>query len=95
MTLVSQLQARRAKQRISLMTHVIYGYPSVAQSLHLMTLLLERGVTVLEVQFPFSDPVADGPVITNACHRALECKPSLAQCTADLNTLAQRYPNSS
>jgi len=34
--------------------------------------LIEGGVDVLEIGFPFSDPVADGPVIQRAHHRALE-----------------------
>jgi len=58
---------------ILLMTHVIYGYPSIDESLQMMKVLLDKGVSILEVQFPFSDPVADGPVITNACHQCLSC----------------------
>jgi tryptophan synthase alpha chain len=34
--------------------------------------LIEGGVDILEVGFPFSDPVADGPVIQKACERSLE-----------------------
>jgi len=77
---------------ILLMTHVIYGYPSIDESLQMMKVLLDKGVSILEVQFPFSDPVADGPVITNACHVALESKPQLAQCLADVGALANQYP---
>jgi tryptophan synthase alpha chain len=79
---------------ILMMTHVIYGYPSIDESLQMMKTLLEKGVSILEVQFPFSDPVADGPVITNACHTALECKPELAQCLIDVGALAKQYPQS-
>jgi tryptophan synthase alpha chain len=76
-----------------LMAHVIYGYPNIDQSLKMMETLLQKGVDILEVQFPFSDPVADGPVITDACHIALECNPRLGQCLNDVNQLAQRYLN--
>ncbi|MFW5717738.1 MAG: tryptophan synthase subunit alpha, partial [Spirochaetota bacterium] len=34
--------------------------------------LVRGGAALLEVQFPFSDPTADGPVIQTACHEALE-----------------------
>ena len=36
------------------------------------SLLIDGGSTYLEVQFPFSDPTADGTVIQTACSRALE-----------------------
>ena len=77
-----------------LMTHVVYGYPSVAKSLEIMQLMLDKGVELLEVQFPFSDPVADGPVITTACHHALEQAPKLSQCLKDLGLLAANNPQS-
>lgn len=85
---------KRTEKPILLMTHVIYGYPNIAQSLDLMKELLEQGVELLEVQFPFSDPVADGLVITNACHVALESQPKLSQCLRDISELAECFPQS-
>jgi len=87
-----------AKQPLSkqplAMTHVIYGYPSIEASLEWMQTLLEMGVETLEVQFPFSDPVADGPTIVEACHKALESEPKMQQCLSDLGRLGRDYPNS-
>ena len=87
-----------AKQPLSnqplAMTHVIYGYPSIEASLEWMQTLLEMGVETLEVQFPFSDPVADGPTIVEACHKALESEPKMQQCLTDLGRLARDYPDS-
>ncbi len=85
---------QRETKPILLMTHVVYGYPSVADSLRLMASLLEQGVELLEVQFPFSDPVADGPAITAACHRALANRPEMAQCLVDMAKLRTAYPDS-
>lgn len=76
------------------MTHVIYGYPSIEASLDWMQTLLAMGVETLEVQFPFSDPVADGPTIVKACHLALESQPKMQQCLADLGRLGRDYPDS-
>lgn len=76
------------------MTHVIYGYPSIEASLEWMQTLLAMGVETLEVQFPFSDPVADGPIIVEACHKALESEPKMQQCLLDLGRLARDYPDS-
>ena len=76
------------------MTHVVYGYPTIEKSLEIMQLMLDEGVELLEVQFPFSDPVADGPTITTACHVALEQRPELSQCLKDITLLAIKNPES-
>ena len=84
---------RESKSHL-LMTHVVYGYPSIEKSLEIMQLMLDQGVGLLEVQFPFSDPVADGPTITTACHHALEQKPDLTKCIGDITKLAKNNPAS-
>ncbi|GGO88450.1 tryptophan synthase alpha chain [Marinobacterium nitratireducens] len=92
--LQSFIQQQRGDREILLMTHVVYGYPSVDESLALMRDLLGAGVELLEVQFPFSDPSADGPSILHACHAALVNKPTLAQCLEDIGGLARDFPDS-
>lgn len=84
---------RKTKSHL-LMTHVVYGYPTIPKSLAIMQLMLDKGVELLEVQFPFSDPVADGPTITIACHVALEHKPTFNQYLEDIGGLSQRNPDS-
>lgn len=88
------IQHERESKSHLLMTHVVYGYPTIAKSLELMQLMLDRGVELLEVQFPFSDPVADGPTITTACHHALQQQPELSQCIEDISALADNNPSS-
>ncbi len=92
--LTHYIRQQRKDKQLLLMTHVIYGYPTIADSLAMMRLLLEQGVEILEVQFPFSDPVADGPAITHACHQALSEKPCLEDCIRDISQLGSEYPNS-
>jgi len=55
-----------------LMTHIVAGYPTLKESEEIATVMLESGVSFLEIQIPFSDPVADGPVIMKANQKALE-----------------------
>lgn len=88
------IQDERETKSHLLMTHVVYGYPSIEKSLEIMQLMLDQGVELLEVQFPFSDPVADGPTITTACHHALEHKPDLTRCISDIAQLAENNPAS-
>ena len=57
-----------------IMTHIIAGYPDYESSLEAARVLCKSGISALEVQFPFSDPTADGPMIEKACTLALENK---------------------
>jgi len=56
----------------SLMTHMIAGYPSRGADLDVARGLIDGGAGYLEVQFPFSDPSADGVPIQTACMKALQ-----------------------
>jgi tryptophan synthase alpha chain len=54
-----------------IMAHLVAGYPDPEGSLAAALGLAEGGASYLEVQFPFSDPTADGPLIQEACDAAL------------------------
>ncbi len=55
-----------------LVAYITSGYPEKSFSIDLALALGESGVDTLEFGVPFSDPVADGPLIEKANHRALE-----------------------
>lgn len=55
-----------------LMTHVVAGYPSAEECLELIVGMDKLGVGLIEVQIPFSDPIADGETIMRANDVALE-----------------------
>lgn len=56
----------------SVITHFIAGYPDRQSSLEVARGLIAGGAFALEMQIPFSDPNADGPVIEGACLQALQ-----------------------
>lgn len=58
--------------KIILMAHMIAGYPDMPTSELVAEGLRAGGAGYLEVQFPYSDPTADGPAIQEACHDALK-----------------------
>lgn len=62
--------ALRARGRTGLVTYVTAGDPDLERSALVLTALDRAGADVLEVGVPFSDPVADGPVIERAAGRA-------------------------
>lgn len=55
-----------------LMTHVVAGYPTKEGCIELLLGMQNVGVSVIEIQIPFSDPGADGPTIMKANDIALE-----------------------
>ena len=75
-----------------IMAHLVSHYPDLERSLAVARGLIEGGAAYLEVQFPFSDPTADGPVIQEACHHALEAGFSVAggfRFVSDVASLAR------
>ncbi len=54
------------------MTHIVAGFPSLKESEKIALIMAQNGVDFIEIQIPFSDPVADGPTIMAANQRALE-----------------------
>lgn len=92
--LANYITQKRQQKPILSMTHVVYGYPTVQESLSWMTRLLEEGVDFIEVQFPFSDPVADGPSIVEACHVALEQDLDVDTFLDDMGKLSRDFPDS-
>jgi len=61
-----------ATVKIRLMAHLVAGYPTLDDSFTVAEALAAGGADILEVQFPFSDPSADGKPIQAACSAALE-----------------------
>ena len=61
----------KAGQRAALIPYICTGDPNAETTLALMHELVKNGADVIELGVPFSDPMADGPVIQYASERAL------------------------
>ncbi|MCP4720460.1 MAG: tryptophan synthase subunit alpha, partial [Desulfobacteraceae bacterium] len=70
--LESYIQKKRNQKDILLMTHIVMGYPSFEASYEIVKQMVEAGVDLMELQIPFSEPMADGPVILRANQKAIE-----------------------
>jgi len=90
--LESYIQKQRAQKPILLMTHIVLGYPSFEASMDVVDAMVEAGVELIELQIPFSEPMADGPVILHANQRALEAGATVERCFEVAKLLAQRHP---
>src|SRR6185503_2949148 len=61
----------RDSKQPGLVAYVTAGDPDLARTAEILVSLAKNGADVLEVGIPFSDPLADGPVIQRASERAL------------------------
>ena len=66
-----KLEEIKHKKKIGLMTHVVIGYPTLEETISIVKSMAESGVDFIELQIPFSDPLADGPTIMRACEKSL------------------------
>ncbi len=89
--LETYLRDRRKQKDILLMTHIVLGYPSFEDSLRMVTAMVEAGVDLMELQIPFSEPIADGPVILAANQKALENGATVADCMTLAKTVSERF----
>lgn len=69
--ITSAFERMRHERRAGLVTYVTAGDPTLDRSADILLALDRAGADVLEVGVPFSDPLADGPVIQRASERAL------------------------
>jgi tryptophan synthase alpha chain len=59
---------------LKLMTHIVAGYPDMETNINIVRTMALDGVDLIEIQIPFSDPMADGPTIMKANSGALDNK---------------------
>lgn len=69
--ITERFAALRARGRPALVVYVTAGHPTAASSRALIRGAAEQGADVIEIGVPFSDPLADGPVIQASSQRAL------------------------
>ncbi len=82
----------RDATRIQLMTHVVGGYPNLEVNADLIRLMARRGVKLVEIQIPFTDPLADGPTIMRANQAALDAGITPAHCFELCTALSKELP---
>ncbi|HYW17406.1 MAG TPA: tryptophan synthase subunit alpha [Allosphingosinicella sp.] len=83
----------RARGEGALGAFVMLGDPDLAASAAILDALVEGGADMIEVGIPFSDPVADGPVIQAAAVRALAAGTRTADCFRLLGQFRARHPD--
>jgi tryptophan synthase alpha chain len=91
MVLESYLRKRLEEKGILLMTHIVLGFPSLAECERIVAEMVGAGVDLMELQIPFSEPIADGPVILHANQKALAAGTTVKQCLDFAAQVARAY----
>src|SRR3989339_1561870 len=90
--LQANLEAAKQKAPILLMTHLVLGYPSFEENRAAIAAMDQAGVELVELQIPFSEPSADGPVIALANAQSLKGGTKVDQCLAFAKEVAHAFP---
>ena len=69
--LETRVREARSRKPILLMTHAVVGYPSLDANREMLQAMDAAGVDLVELQLPFSEPIADGPVFSRANQEAI------------------------
>jgi tryptophan synthase alpha chain len=84
--------AARDEGRAALMPYMMGGFPDADASLRVARAYAEGGADLVEIGVPFSDPLADGPVIHAAATRALDTGATLGSALAAVAELGDGIP---
>lgn len=85
--------AHASRAPVRLMAHLVAGFPSEENFFAAASALAQGGVSFFEIQFPFSDPSADGPAIQGACAASLAAGFTVARGFQMVRSLRERYPD--
>lgn len=89
--LTKRISDARAKGRLALIPFLPAGYPDKARFWDEIDQLDAAGADIIEIGMPFSDPVADGPVVEHASLKCLDAGVNLAWILGELAARKGRY----
>ncbi len=91
MSLEKSLREKTEEKDILLMTHIVLGYPSFETNRQVIDQMVKNGVDCIEMQIPFSEPMADGPVILKANQDSLAKGTRVAECMIFAKEMSEKY----
>ena len=89
---VKSVARLKSAQRTALMPYVVVGHPTREATPAIVSALIEAGADIVELGVPFSDPLADGPVIQRATHQSLLGGTTPRDCLSIAAAIRARHP---
>lgn len=78
--LQTTLSNLKPRESIGVFPYITVGYPTIEDTVDIVSALANAGATAIELGIPFSDPIADGPTIQASCFHALKQGVTLKIC---------------
>ncbi|WP_196161178.1 tryptophan synthase subunit alpha [Reinekea sp. G2M2-21] len=85
----------KQNDKLQVMSHAVVGFPNLDENEKAIAGLVAAGVNLIELQVPFSDPVADGHTLVNACYEALKHGGSVRATLELAKKVSAAHPNTS
>ena len=85
------LAERKKTKDVMVMTHVVCGYPSFDDNWAELEIMQEFDVDMVELQFPFSEPSADGPMFVKANQDAIDSGVTVDDCFAFMEKVCKHF----
>ena len=85
------IRERLRRKKLLLMTHTVVGYPSLEVNMAMLEAMQRADADLVELQMPFSEPIADGPAFLRANQRALESGMTREQYFTFMQRAAARF----
>ncbi len=85
------IRERLERKKMLLMTHAVIGYPSLDDNMAMLEAMQRADVDLVELQLPFSEPIADGPVFVRANQGAIESGMTWEQYFAFMQRVTQAF----
>jgi tryptophan synthase alpha chain len=79
-TLEDTIKNKLSEKPILLMTHLVLGYSSFGENREVIRQMVENGVDLIEMQIPFTEPMADGPMILKANQESIAKGAKVEEC---------------
>ncbi len=91
--LEDRIHQLRQKKGLLLMPHLVLGSPSFDENRKLIATMVAAGAEIIELQIPFSEPMADGPVILKANDEALKRGTTVSGCLDFAKIICAEHPD--
>jgi len=85
------LNERRQQKDCLIMTHVVCGYPSFEDNWQELEIMQQFDVDMVELQFPFSEPSADGPLFVKANQQAIDSGVTVEDCFEFMQKVTEHF----
>jgi tryptophan synthase alpha chain len=91
--LVRKFQYLSERNERALICYVVAGYPDSGSTECIVNTLANAGADIIEIGIPFSDPIADGPIIQEASYEALVRGITPEKCLSIAHRVRKRFPD--